>query len=380
MRQKICIPHALSARTARRANEKPRLLVFIEGLVQLENMGSIASSLVKRGQVDVKLLASTTALMRDRRFLSFLKRNAIPFKIVKKQRYWRNPAPYLEDVDAVLTISDPVKDLPLTRGFSEYYAKVGMETIYLQHGLVQYNLNYPLKGRDLRFHSGLILLWQDPQEQGILAPEYREKASIVGFTKNPVLPVKDLSLRSRWLRSKYRSVVVFCHSFILTEMFNEDDIETFYRIATEYAERNPKDLVILRGHRMRMRVVHRDRDRSLCKRLPNVVVSSKHFGAFSGLAFADLLAHVDAVVSTPSTALLDATYAGVPVAKIGDHPAVLESLPTITCAEDVEAVRDSSRSAALPMVMPEFGELETNIQHACDAIEAHMMSLRARGK
>ena len=96
----------------------------------------------------------------------------------------------------------------------------------------------------------------------------------------------------------------------------------------------------------------------------------------------DLLAVTDVLVSTPSTAILDALYMNIPVAVTINDSEIFESLPQVN---DYSLLRQyfsnpNAHQNCYDEFRKRFGNLDDNIEKTCEKIESYVLSLPHRNQ
>jgi hypothetical protein len=143
----------------------------------------------------------------------------------------------------------------------------------------------------------------------------------------------------------------------------------------EFCRRNPDLLLIVRPHRGKQD----DRGKALdadLSTLPNAVVMDRYSGDFAYATMHESLAISDVVISHASSAVLDAVYDAKPTAVLQNDWASLAALPQVNTLADLEAfvVASDGIDPKDNAVIRHFGELDANLDRACDAIEDFMLS------
>ena len=96
----------------------------------------------------------------------------------------------------------------------------------------------------------------------------------------------------------------------------------------------------------------------------------------------DLLAVTDVLVSTPSTAILDAFYMDIPVAVTINDSEVFQSLPQVN---DINSLHQffsntNAHQNSYDEIRRRFGNVDDNIEKTCEKIESHVLSLPHRNE
>lgn len=351
-----------------------RPLFFFHGIPDYENLFPLAQRLAERG-LPVKCYGATAPLRREPRLRRLIAESSVdirlrPNKVLKRFSGW-----WIRPGDVPVVLADPALDASATIRRSAYLRKRGINTIFVQHGVIQIWVNFPNPDTELRhFHSALLLLNGPPAAATSLAPETRGRARQVGFLKAPIFAPRTASAAFRRLQSEYARTVLICHSLRWGARYSGSEIEAFYSFVQSLAGQRPDHLFILRGHRGKARAIHNQKDTELLKSSPNIVLSNAHSGLLKGLGMQDVLDLADLTISTASTAILDSLYRGKMAAVYRNEHQVYESLPNVTCPEDALRFLDAPPLEAGAALKRRFGEIDANLDRAASMIERYLAS------
>ena len=357
---------------------RPVLGAFLNGVPDVENLFPILQPLHDRGRVALQLFVTTGLWRRERRARTLLRASGIPLRL-RPNRLLKAPFYYRRlfgQVDGMLVIRDPKIDMSVFRDRVRAIADYKLPTIWVQHGVVQFRVAYSPDDSPTEFHSDPILYWEDAANHtALLAPDVLPRILVTGFTKRPVFPVCQPPERVRRELARYRKRVLFCHTF-RGETHDITDIRWCYELIREFCRANPDVLVIVRPHRGKVRKAYNMHDTALGRDVPNVMFSLQHSGPLRGLNMNDALHLADCMVSTPSTAVLDSLFKGLPTAVIACNSPQLARLPALTDLASFQSFLDGGLTPEMERMRNHYGSFERNIALACDAIEERMLSLR----
>lgn len=357
---------------------RPVLGAFLNGVPDVENLFPILQPLHERGRVALQLFVTTGLWRRERRARALLRASGIPLRL-RPNRLLKAPFYYRRlfgQVDGMLVIGDPKIDTSVFRPRSRAMVAARLPTIWVQHGVIQYRVAYSPDDTPTEFHSDPILYWEDAAHHTArLAPDVAPRIRVTGFTKRPVFPVRAPSERVRRALARYRKRVLFCHTF-RGETHDISDIRWCYDLIRDFCRANPDVLVIVRPHRGKVRRAYNMHDTALAREVPNVMFSLQHGGPLRGLNMNDALHLVDCMVSTPSTAVLDSLFAGLPTAVIACNSPQLARLPALTDLASFQSFLDAGMTPEMLRMRDHYGSFDRNIAQACDAIEERMLALR----
>lgn len=352
----------------------PCLGAFLNGLPDVENLFPILAELQARGRIDLQLFVTTGLWRREPRVRKLLRQSGIPVllrpnRLLKARFYYSR---LLKRVNRMLVIGDPKIDTSVFGPRSRYYIEAGLESIWLQHGVIQNLVAFSPDDTATDFHSDPIFYWEDPSNHTArLAPGVRERIRVSGFTKRPVFPFKPPSASFAKTLAGYRKRVLICHTF-RGGAYDSDQITQTYDMIRAYCQANPDVAVIVRPHRGKVRANYNKEDRKLGRDCPNVFFSLQHRGALRGMNMLDVLQLVDCMISTASTAILDSLFQGKPAALIASDWPQLNTLPDITDADSLAAFVEGGMTEPMRQLASHYGSFERNLTFVCNEIEARM--------
>lgn len=354
--------------------------VFLNGVAEFETLFHILTRLQERGKVRLKIYMPPGLPRRVPRAARAIAEADLP---VIKRPNWalkRGHAHWFKGMDAVMDLSDPDHDETAYKARTHALRDAGIPLIFVQHGGNQGFMTC-LMIRVFDYYASRILAFEPPFEKhrAFFTDSAWDAFRTVGFLKKNVYdpPAPGPALQARLEAAE--QVVLVCHSFRWEGRFAPHLVDGFYDMIAAFCARHPEKLVIIRSHRGKIRDVNRDNDRRLAD-IPNVIFSYAHSGPMKGWPINQALAISDVCISHSSTVVLDAVYADVPVALLPeDDPENYhyEGVPVIPDLPALEAFCADPDTRALAALRARYGDLDANIDRACDEIESFMATLPA---
>ena len=323
----------------------PTLLALIDIHQDLDVLLPVLLALKARGEAQLRLVLSDYLLADSPRIAAALGAHGLEFTTHPREAIRSGAEPALAGADGALSGADTIARAHkaghtlLTRAKAE-----GLPTFTLQHGLENIGLTYRdhLHGEEIRFAAERIFIW-GPRE-GLapwVAAETRDKVVPVGSPKAAPLPAAAMDLRQgHWAR------VVGVFENLHWHRFSELYLERALEDLAAAAEARPDTLFLIKPHHAG-RWLSRNPGR-LAPR-PNLVVIDPTDSAWEPHTAPDLIASVDAVLTTPSTVALDAARSGRPVAVLGydlELP-LYDPLPVVRGLHDLDTFLGMSPEDAL---------------------------------
>lgn len=353
----------------------PKLGVFVNGIPDFENLYHLLWRLKARGNVDLRVYSTTGLLRMDPRTRALFARAQLD-PVVRPNRVLKWPIWYrraLKGLDAALSLGDPLNDQSNHGHRTAHMAEIGLPTIYFQHGVIQEDLTYRKHDRAIDFHSALIFLFEALGEnRALFAPGVTDRMHVSGFLKKATLPPRLPTPAFEAELAQYRQRLLFCHSFRWAGRYSGADIDAFYEMIETFARAYPDVAVIIRAHRGKRRGAYSEHDKRLQAAVDNVYFSYQHTGPLKGMMMSDVVALSDVIVSTASTALLDALYEGRPTGVYLNESEKFVDLPQVSDAAGLAALSLGGFSDGMRRVLARYGDVDANIDLACELIEAYL--------
>jgi len=355
---------------------KPKLLCYLNGMPDVESQYPLLAVLNRRGRIQLEVIVYKKLLRKEKRLKSVFEQYGYTPSVGSKLQMKFAFFGAISRCNAILTIADPNRDTTTRAQRSWYARRIGKPTIFLQHGAYQVGVNAGYETAPLSYYSQKLLLWErlDPN-QTVISAESVTRVETVGFTKENILPTKVWSEDLLQWRERYTRCVLVCQSFRWGEgRYEKSDVDAFYTVISELAERNPELGIIIRSHRGKVRKIHRQHDNELEKRHCNVLFSRHYSGPLKGASIQDVLSLCDAMISPSSTTVLDCIYSGKPAAVFDEGLSIFSELNQISCVEDIESfLDDPNQTLVMDKIVERFGVLDENLELAAESIERYML-------
>lgn len=359
--------------------EKPTVGVFLYGVPEFETLYHLLKRLNERGELELKVILPSSLCRMEPRVPKLLNEAQLPHRVlpskVIKYFYWG----CFRGLNAELGLSDPFLDTRRAhKRRNRYLVNLNIPSIYFQHGVIQGDLNrgnpltWGLKREQTDFYSTAAFLMEYPaqSQHKYFTDSALARIEISGFIKKSCFPPKALPPSIASQLSKYDVRLLICHTLRSYE-YDEDVIQPFYSTIERFANDNPKIGVIVRPHRGKRRKRYEAYDRKLEKNTSNVHFMYHHHGLLKRMSITDALSITDSMISTPSTAILDAIYMDKPVAVCLNNHSIFEGIPQISDATSIKNflsnVRDNQQGAH--QLIARFGKLDENIEKSCLKVE-----------
>ena len=369
------------------STRKFTLGVFIFGVPEFETLYHLLKRLNERGELGLNIILPSSLCRIEPRVPQLLNKAQLPYKVlpskVIKYFYWS----CFRGLDAVLGISDPFIDYRRAhKRRNRHLVKLKLPSIYFQHGVVQAGLNrgdtlnWGIQREKTDFYSIKAFLMEYPAhvQQQYFTDSALARIEVSGFIKKPCFPPKSLPSSIDSQLSKFDVRLLICHSLRSSD-FTKEKIEPFYSMIEKFAIDNPQIGVIVRPHRGKRRKSYEAHDRKLKKKCSNVHFMYHHHGPLKRMSITDALSISDIMISTPSTAILDAVYMGKPVAVCLNYHAIFEGLPQITDARSIKNfvidARDNQEGSN--QLISRYGILDENIEQTCLKVEKIVNNISA---
>lgn len=356
---------------------RPTVLAYLNGMPDVESTYPVLARLHARGRVTVRALVYSKLLRKENRLpAAFAAMGLVPepaSKLRMKLLYGRD----IRRSDAVLTIADPNFDTTTRKQRGAYIIKTGHQSIFLQHGAYQLGVNGPYGPEPMAFYSQRLLHWEPfAPNAHLFEPGTAERVDVVGFTKQNILPARTWGPEvNDWVAKHPRRLLV-CQSFRWGQgRFSADHIDHFYDLMDAILTRHPDLGVIIRSHRGKVRKNHRAHDAALAKKHPNVLFSHYYAGPLAKATIHDTIDLCHAMVTPVSTTVLDCIYCEKPAAVFAEDVPIFHDLPQISDLETLEGfiAQMDTKGPGFQSVKARFGEFESNLERAAQAIENHVL-------
>lgn len=366
------------------SSNRPTLGVFIFGVPEFETFFHILNRLNERRALDLKIYLTSGVCRIEPRVLQLMKQahlrfHKLPNKVLK-HLYWS----HFHGIDAVLTLDDPRRDVRAAhRRRNNHIIQLEIPTIFLQHGVIQDEINASFPDDPIDFYSSALFLMEYPPENlhRHFTATALDRVKVSGFVKKRCFEPNPLSHDIARQLDKYDLRLLICHS-IRSTLHASEQIPPFYSMVEKFSDAHSNIGVIVRPHRGKRRREYEAYDRKLVNKYENVHFMYHHHGSLKRMSITDAIHICDAVISTPSTALLDAIYMGTPTAVCLNIYPMFSELPQITDAASIKKFLDNAHHdrAGTENLITRFGDCDENIDRTCCEVEKIVTQLHRRNK
>jgi hypothetical protein len=332
------------------ARRPARVLAFLDLIQDLDPLLPVVDALRRTPEVDLHIFVSGWLRRRSPRVAAELTARRLGFEVVDRQAVLQGQAPMLHDVDAVIAAAESSLSAHATTHALFTRAREAMiPTFAFQHGVENAGLHRVPGVEDASISADHLFVWFPAERTPPSTPaEIRPRFLHVG---RAVPPRPDLgSLAAAF--ANFDSVVTVFEN-LHWQRYDSAWRRRFMNDCGEFALTSPNRAVILKPHHAGLWSV---KNRHMISPWPaNLIVADPTDRFWEPFTAAALVTLADAVITTPSTAALDAAQARRPVAVAAyglDLPAYAP-LPLLQSSRDwgafvqqVGAVEDARRRAA----------------------------------
>ena len=359
---------------------KPSVGAFLFGLPEYETLFPFLQRLNERGNLEPKVFLPTSLCRSEPRTRKLLDDTqmtyrALPSKVIKY--FYRG---CFRELNAVVSLSDPFLDQRRAhRRRNRYLVNLNLPNIYFQHGVVQPTINrgsplqWGYKSEKIDYYSTAVfhMVYPDETQRKYFSKTALSRIDATGFIKKPCFTPNPVQSIIADELSKYDVRLLICHSLHDNSIVSEEQYQPYYAMLKQFAKNNPQVGILLRSHRGRLRKGYKDYDQQIDKECSNVFLMYKHHGPFKRMVMTDALSISDMVISTPSTAILDAIYMGKPTAVSFNFHKIFSDMFQITNATSIEQfVRGfGNHQEGAANLITRYGKFEDNIEQACEKVE-----------
>ena len=353
---------------------------FFTGDAEFQSFHGILSRLAERGRLKLKTFAYSRTFREFPYSKEYLESTSYRPDVRFKRTFEAFPKFWLKGVDALLVIQDPAEDNKNPRR-SRMIMKNKLPTILLGHSVIshthfcgQNSANKILK----ELHSGLIFDYEGiPEYYSTLSVKTLPKIRVSGITKRFHITPKISYYRE--LLKPFQRTLLFTHEF-RTKRFTDSEMFKYFEMVISFAKDNPNDAIIIRPHRGRAKPWHRKYDDELRENYSNVFYSNHKNGLFKGAMVNDLLKVSDFLISTPSTAIVDAVYLNTPAAVTLNDDIRFNDLAQVNNLRSLNKflLNSDTYSNSYTRIRDHFGDIEANIEKTCEEIENFLFDLPCR--
>ena len=359
-------------------NEKRVLGAFVTGDPEFQTFHGILERLNQRGYIELRVFTSSNFL-RKRPYCKQFYNEANLLPVIRLSRLYKLiTRPWIKGLDALLVIDDPTKDTVKNPRLCKHLLAANLPTILFQHGVVQENITHKLSplAEPVKLHSDLIFLFEElTNNRSIFSEHTISRICRSGFIKK--LNFTPNSLRYAEILSEFDQRILFAHSFRSLDHYSNFEVSNYFQMVREFAIQHPKIAIILRPHRGKQKNSHKKFDNELRRMCSNVFLANQRSGLLRGALMNDLLAMSDILVTTPSTAILDAIYMNIPVAVTLNDSNKFMSLPQVNDFISLQRFLSNPNAFnnSYDEIRKHFGNLDDNIEKTCEKIEKFLSIL-----
>ena len=303
----------------RKAKSVPTLVVVLHLIQDLDLAAPILKEGRKRGGLDIHVWVSKSLIEKSPRVRRMLFSLDIPFSVfpddsVSDRIRLEFGKIGFDEVDAVLTIAETnqrVHQFP--HAVTKRANAAGVRTYTMQHGFENIGLTYSDSVHPIsrvKFAAKTIFIWGPVT---LLHPQIRQDTKVkcvpVGCTKEAVCPRVELDALDN------AACVVGIFENLHWHRYDERYAERFLADCSALAEAYPKIAFLVKPHHAGRWLT--SRYQGSLPQHSNLVVADPLDPQWERYTANQLLASLDAVITTPSTVALDAARIGIPVAVVG---------------------------------------------------------------
>ena len=356
--------------------EKRTLGAFFTGDAEFQTFHGILERLKQRGHLKLRTFIYSRFLRQQPHSIEYFHHADLQPTILLKRIFELFPKHWLKGIDALLVIQDPLRDGKNPRR-SRYIIESNFTTIHLGHAVTpDRNIQrHILNGSELlEFHSSLIFEYETlPEGRLIYSAETLARMQRSGILKR--FHITPEASKYADMLAAFQKTILFTHEFRTKGRFSSTQMLEYFQIVKTFASENPSIALIMRPHRGRAKEWHNKFDTELQQKCSNVFFSNHKSGLFKGALVNDLLKNSHALVSTSSTAIVDACYMNVPVAVTLNDDKKFNELPQVNDVESLEQFvgNPQAYNNSYARIRNHYGDIESNIERTCEHIE-HFVS------
>ena len=337
-----------------------KIICFIRVYQELEVLLPICEKIGKENFIKVDFYISKSLFQSFPRSKQLLKYKYINIIIKPKYilKYFAHF--FIKKNDIIIGIYDPNKSRNPFRYQTRYIARKKIKFIFVQHGIIQENVNlFNSKLNKLPYYANLILLFQDlntiKDKKWVKIKYHNKETKNIGFIKK-YLPSLTPNTQLEKKLNQFERTILICHSYSWNDRFLQEKKEKFYKYLKNIIEDFPNYCFIIRSHRGKDKYKHNPHLNH-----KNIIFSLQNEGILQGSLINDILPYVDCVISHPSSVIIDAVYANKPVATFDNDQELYTKLEQVdTYSKFVNFIKHPSLKDSL-YLKNIFGELEKNI-------------------
>ena len=351
---------------------------FFTGDAEFQTFHGILARLKQRGHLNLRTFAYSRFLRQQPHCKEFFHHADLQPTVLLKRIFELFPKRWLKEIDALLVIQDPLRDGKNPRR-CRYITENNFTTIHLGHAVIpDRNIQRRiLNGSELlEFHSSLIFEYEKlPENWLIYSAETLAKMQQSGIIKR--FHITPEASKYADMLAAFQKTILFTHEFRSIGRFSSTQMLEYFQMVKTFASENPNIALIMRPHRGRAKAWHKKFDVEIQQNCSNVFFSNHRSGLFKGALVNDLLKVSHALVSTSSTAIVDACYMDVPVAVTLNDDKKFNELPQVN---DIDSLKQfisnpDVYNESYARIRSHYGDIDGNIERTCEQIEHFVSNL-----
>lgn len=331
-------------------NEPLNVLVFLDLIQDLDPVLPLLEALNVKPEVRLRVVASDWVQRRSPRVVAEIERRGLVVEACERASVIEGSAPSLYGIDCVVVGAE--SSLAAHAGSHALLKRArsgGVPTFALQHGVENVGLHHVPGEDDASQAADYLFVWFPPHR----TPEFLSavlRPRLIHVGRSHALHADLAGIEGMF--DAFDAIVAVFENLHWSR-YDEAWRARFLTDCTEFAFTNPNRAVILKPHHAGLWSV---RNRHLIPQWPsNLIVADPTDPFWEPFTAGALVQLADAVITTPSTAALDAVQAGKPVAvgAYGLELPLYAPLPLLQSAADWSAfvaqagsVVDAHRRAA----------------------------------
>ncbi len=352
---------------------------FFTGDAEFQTFHGILAELAERKNLSLKTFAYSRTVREFPHAKKYLINSKFKPTIHLKRTFELFPKHWLSGIDALLVIRDPHSD-PSNPRRCRHILENNVTTILLDHSVwPEYWMRNRISSRAKPFDYYSELVFQYERLTGyesIFSKDTLSKIRYSGIIKK--LHITPKVTRYYDLLKSFEKTILFTHEFrtiLASGRLTDSVMSEYFRMVTSFAQEHPNYALIIRPHRGRAKPWHEKHDEYLMKNCKNVFFSNQRSGLFKGAMLNDLLEVSDALVSTPSTAIVDSVYLDTPVAVALNDDSKFNNLAQVNSVESLKDFLENTNaySKVYNHIRNHYGDIDNNISKVCDAIENFLL-------
>ena len=202
---------------------------FITGNSEFETYHSILKQLKQRGILGIRIFAYRHFFRHQPYCKEYFQKAGLQINIWPKRIYKLLPKPWFNNLDALLVITDPIRDTLKNPRRSRYLHAINFPTIYLQHGVIQRGVNNRDNPLDppFEFNSKLIFFFEELTEnRSYFSDETLTSIHRSGFIKKP--HVTPEASKYADILAKFQKKILFAHQFRTKGLNSSVEISNYF--------------------------------------------------------------------------------------------------------------------------------------------------------